>query len=251
VRLQALPGRGAVRGAGVAAALAFATLIAVRFSRVGAGTALIWLAAGAVWTLAGGDAWVLGWFIVVAVVGAFVPGVANQVTLARAYLAAPALAYGIAARFGALAVVVAIAGLTDLVDGTVARRFGSPSQFGGALDPVVDGLFMCGLAFGAALGGAFPVWVAAVAVARYVLPAVAGGVLLAAGRRLELRHTLTGQVSTVLILVLLGGACLLRGLGQDASRLVAGAEVAVPIAVVATWVHLAWAVVRRPARVAV
>src|SRR5712691_8388142 len=190
-------------------------------------------------------------FLAVAIAGLFIPGPANQVTLARAYLAAPALVYGMTGQFGALAVVVAIAGLTDLVDGTVARRFGSPSQLGGALDPVVDGLFMCGLAFGAALGGAFPVWLAAVAVARYVLPAVAGGVLLAAGRRPELRHTLTGQVSTVLILVLLGGACLLRGLGQDASRLVAGAEVAIPLAVVATWVHLGWAVMRRPARAVV
>ena len=223
----------------------------MRFSRVGAGAALIWLAAGTVWMLAGGAPWVLGWLIVVAAVGAFVPGLANQVTLARAYLAAPALAYGIAGQFAALAVVVAVAGLTDLVDGTVARRLGSPSQLGGALDPVVDGLFMCGLAFGAALGGAFPVWLAGVAVARYVLPALAGGALLAAGRRPELRHTLTGQVSTVLILVLLGGACLLRGLGQDPSGLVAGAEVAIPLLAVATWAHLAWAAFGRPARVAV
>jgi len=222
----------------------------VRFSSFGAVAGLVWLAAGAVWTVAGGASWVLGWFIVVAAAGAFVPGIANQVTLARAYLAAPALAYGVAGQFGALAVVVAVAGVTDLVDGTVARRFGSPSQFGGALDPVVDGLFIAGLAFGAALGGTFPVWLAVVAVARYVLPAMAGGVLLAAGRRPELRHTLTGQVSTVLILVLLGGACLLRGLGQDAGGLVSGAEVAIPIAVVATWVHLGWVVMRRPARVA-
>jgi cardiolipin synthase (CMP-forming) len=210
----------------------------------------MWIAAGLVWVLFGGAPWVLGWSIAVACSGLFVPGLANQVTLARAYLAAPALAYGVAGQFGALAVVVAIAGLTDLADGTIARRFGSPSQFGGALDPVVDGLFMCGLAFGAALGGAFPVWLGAVAVARYVVPALAGGVLLAAGRRPDLRHTLTGQVSTVLILVLLGGACLLRGLGQDASRLVAGAEVVIPLAAVATWVHLAWAALRRPARVA-
>jgi cardiolipin synthase (CMP-forming) len=218
----------------------------VRLNRVGASASIAWVLLGAAWTFAIGSPWWLAWFLAVALVGMLIPGVANQVSLARAYLAAPALVYALAGQFGAVAVVVAVAGLTDLVDGTVARRIGSPSQFGGALDPVVDGLFMCGLALGAAIGGAFPVWLGLVAIARYALPALAGGVLLAAGRRPQLRHTLTGQVSTVLILVLLGGACLLRALGQDSSGLVTGAEVAIPIATVATWMHLAWAAFRRP-----
>jgi hypothetical protein len=69
------------------------------------------------------------------------------------------------------------------------------------------------------------------------------------GRRPELRHTLTGQISTVLILVLLGGICLFRGLGQDPGTLVPAAEVVIPIATAATFVHLAVAL-RRPRRVA-
>ena len=60
------------------------------------------------------------------------------------------------AEIGARA-TVALAGLTDLVDGTVARRFKSPTNFGGGLDPVVDGLFAAALAFGLAFGGVFPV----------------------------------------------------------------------------------------------
>lgn len=201
---------------------------------------------GVVWVLGtGAPLWCLAWFAAVGLVGLFVPGEANQVSLERVYLAAPALVYGVGGKLGFLAVVVAVAGLTDLVDGTVARRFGAPSQFGGGLDPLVDGLFMGALAVGLAAGGVFPVWLALVVIARYLLPALAGGVLLAMGRRPELRHTLTGQVSTVLILVLLGGASLLRGLNQDASAFVAGAEVVIPIATVATYVHLAWAL-RRP-----
>src|SRR2546425_11380456 len=102
---------------------------------------VVYLAAGIGWLGAAepGRPWLSAWFLAVAIAGLFIPGPANQVPLARAYLAAPALVYGMTGQFGALAVVVAIAGLTDLVDGTVARRFGSPSQFGGALDPVVDG----------------------------------------------------------------------------------------------------------------
>jgi len=213
----------------------------VRFSRVGAGAALVWLAAGSLWVLAGGDPLVLGWLIVVAAAGAFVPGLANQVTLARAYLAGPALYFAVRGEFAAVAVVVALAGLSDLVDGTVARRVGSPTNFGGGFDPVVDGLFAGALCIGLALGGTLPLWLALVIVARYLLPAFGGGVLILMGRRPELRHTLTGQVSTVLILVLVGGVCLLRGLHQDASALLAGAEIVIPVATVATYVHLAWA----------
>ena len=219
----------------------------MRLTTAGVVAGLIYAALGLVWTVLTGASWpVVLWFVLVAALGAFVPGEANQVSLARAYLATPAAYYAARDEFGALAVVVAVAGVTDLVDGTVARRFKSPTNFGGALDPVVDGVFAAALAFGLAFGGQFPIWLAVVVTARYFIPAIAGGVLLAAGRRLELRHTLTGQVSTVLNLVLLGGVALLRGLDQDPGNLVIGAEIVLPIATVATFIHLAFAAWRRP-----
>jgi len=171
------------------------------------------------------------------------------VTLARAHLAAPALAYSLTpGHLGLLAVVLAVAGLSDLVDGTVARRFERPSTFGGGLDPVVDGILLGGVVVGLSLSGSFPFWLALVIVARYLLPAAGGLVLISMHRRPELRHTVTGQISTSLIIVLVGGICLFRFLGQDATNVVIGAEVVVPIATVATFVHLAW-VARRPVAV--
>src|SRR4029077_7379382 len=170
------------------------------------------------------------WFAAVAVGGCFIPGIANQVSLARAYLAAPALAYALAPeKLGLLAVVLALAGLTDLVDGTIARRFDRPSTFGGGLDPVVDGVLLGAVALGLALGGTFPVWLAAVIVLRYLVPAAVGLALISAHRRLELRHTLSGQVSTALIIVLVGGVCLFRFMSQDATNVVVGAEIVIPI----------------------
>ena len=206
--------------------------------------------AGVAWILAthppGPQALYAVWFAAVAAAGCFIPGEANQVSLARAYLAAPALAYSLnAGMLGFLAVAIAIAGLSDLVDGTVARRFERPSTLGGGLDPVVDGIFMGAVAVGLSAGGAFPLWLAGVVVARYLLPALGGALLIALHRRPELRHTLTGQVSTSLILILIGGVCLFRGLNQDSSGMVAAAEVVIPVATLATFVHLAW-VSRRP-----
>ena len=213
----------------------------------------LYVIAGLAWAWLGGQpgpAWLEAvWFATVAAIGVRFPGPANQVSLARAYLAAPALVYSMHQDFGLLAVCVAVAGLTDLVDGTIARRFVRPSNLGGALDPVVDGVFLGALAIGLTAGGAFPIWLAFVVIARYLLPALGGGMLLATARRPELRHTVTGQISTSLIIVLVGGVCLFRFFGQDASNVVVGAEIVIPVATIATFVHLAW-VARRPVAVA-
>ena len=253
MRRESVPGPEAVHAARAFAFAgadadrdALATLVAMRLQRSGVIAGLAYLVVGLAWIwITQPPLYLIAWLFVVAVAGSYIPGEANQVSLARAYLAVPALAYAITGRFALLAVVVAVAGLTDLVDGTVARRFGRPSQFGGALDPVVDGVFMGALCVGLAVGGYIPLWLALVVIARYLLPALAGGLLIASGRRPELRHTLTGQISTVLILVLIGGVCLFRGLNQDASGLLNAAEVVIPIATLATYVHLAFALRRR------
>ncbi len=222
----------------------------MRITRTGVIFSVVYVALGLVWAFEAGPVGVTGiyaaWFVAVALVGAFIPGIANQVSLARAYLAAPALAYSVTAdRLGLLAVVLAIAGLTDLVDGTIARRFDRPSTLGGGLDPVVDGVLLGAVAVGLVIGGIIPAWLAVVIVVRYLLPAVVALALISVGRRPELRHTVSGQISTALIIVLVGGICLFRFFNQDVSNVVAGAEVVIPIATVATFVHLGWAARRR------
>ena len=225
----------------------------MKLNRLGAAGGAIYLVVGLAWVWLAqppAPAWLLvAWFVVVAGVETFIPGEANQVTLARAHLAAPALAYSVSqGHLGQLAVVLAVAGLSDLVDGTVARRFERPSTFGGGLDPIVDGILLGAVVMGLSLSGSFPFWLALVIVARYLLPAAGGLVLISMHRRPELRHTVTGQISTSLIIVLVGGICLFRFLGQDATNVVIGAEVVIPIATIATFVHLAW-VARRPVAV--
>jgi cardiolipin synthase (CMP-forming) len=221
----------------------------VRLNRVGIAAGVIYVVLGLLWVWLAqppAPAWLLvAWFVIVAAIEAFIPGEANQVTLARAHLAAPALVYSLAVALGPLAVVLAVAGLSDLVDGTIARRFDRPSTLGGGLDPVVDGLLLGGVAIGLALSGTIPLWLALVIVARYLLPAVGGLVLISMHRRPELRHTVSGQISTSLIIVLVGGICLFRFFNQDATNVVVGAEVVIPIATIATFVQLALAA-RRP-----
>lgn len=166
-------------------------------------------------------------------------------------LAAPAYWFALSpSTYGLLAVCLALAGLSDLLDGTLARRFSSDSQrrFGAGLDPVVDGIFFGSVAFGLALGGAYPLWLAFVVLLRYFVPVVAGGVLLASGRIARLQHTFFGQLSTAVIAVLLGSLALLRFFGQPSSSVVLVASVAVPLLTLMAWVDLGRAAVdlRRP-----
>jgi len=222
----------------------------VRITRTSVAFSFVYVVVGLAWVLGArppGQAGIyVAWFVAVAVVGAFIPGLANQVSLGRAYLAAPALAYSVSAdRLGLLALVLAIAGLTDLVDGTIARRFDKPSALGGGLDPVVDGVLLGSVGIGLVVGGIIPAWLAAVIVLRYLVPAVVGFALISMGYRPELRHTVSGQISTALIIVLVGGICLFRFFNQDASNVVAGAEIFIPISTLATFIHLGWAARRR------
>ncbi len=222
----------------------------MRLTRTSVALSFLYVVLGLAWVFGARPPGQVGiyaaWFVVVAAVGAFVPGLANQVSLARAYLAAPALAYSVSGdRLGLLALVLAIAGLTDLVDGTIARRFDKPSTLGGGLDPVVDGILLGSVGIGLVVGGVIPSWLAAVIVLRYLVPAVTGFALISMGYRPELRHTVSGQISTALIIVLVGGICLFRFFNQDASNVVAGAEIFIPLTTVATFIHLGWAARRR------
>ena len=210
----------------------------------------VYLLAGGGWLVAAHPPWVAAcaaWFVAVALAGLLVPGPANQVTLARAYLAAPALVYAVSGQLAGLAGCVAAGGISDLADGRVARRFNSVSQVGGALDPAVDGIFFAAVAGGLAAARVYPLWVAILIAARYGLPIIAAGVLVLAGRRPRFSHTPAGQACTLLIAVLLGGFALARAVGWDSQALVVASAVLLPPATLATWINLAVRVRRTPA----
>lgn len=87
--------------------------------------------------------------------------IANLVTASRLLLSVPLfvllLAPGDAARFGALA-VLALAGLTDVVDGRIARALGQASKLGAMLDLVADRVLTATLAAGLIANGTLAGW---------------------------------------------------------------------------------------------
>ena len=184
---------------------------------------------------------VLVWFCLLAVIGVFIPGIANQVTFARAYLAGVAFAYVLSpAGLTGLAITVALGAATDVADGYVARRLKEAGRFGGGLDPVVDGIFFGAVALGLAVAGAYPFWLAIVVGVRYAAPAVVGAAFLLLGFHPALRHSALGQLSTATIAVLFGVVALLHGLDIDTTWPVRVAEVLIPLTALGAWGNLAW-----------
>jgi cardiolipin synthase len=93
------------------------------------------------------------------------------------------------------ALLLGVLGVTDGVDGYVARHFHQVSTVGKVLDPLADRLLLATAAVGTVAVGAVPLWVGLLALSREVL--VAAGFLYVAwagGRRMDV--SLAGKAGT-------------------------------------------------------
>ena len=90
----------------------------------------------------------------------------NALTVLRMVLVVP-LAWMIReTRYDEAVVVAAVAGLTDALDGFLAKRLGWQSWLGGVLDPIADKLLLIAAFLWLAFAGDVPAWLAALVVAR-------------------------------------------------------------------------------------
>ena len=124
----------------------------------------------------------------------------NLLTLVRLAMIVPFARLAMEGRDGpALAVLIA-AGLTDVADGFIARRFGQASKIGRLIDPLADKL-MTGAAFVilALYRGALPaipVWLMAAALARDVLILGGSALIYSLQRNSGFQPSLLGKLNT-------------------------------------------------------
>jgi len=95
--------------------------------------------------------------------------VPNILTFSR-LIAAPVIGYLVLHDYHAWAVgLFAYAGITDLVDGYIARRWNLQTVVGTVIDPMADKTLMTILTVCLAIKGALPVWLATIILGRDVL----------------------------------------------------------------------------------
>ncbi|MFZ4516184.1 MAG: CDP-alcohol phosphatidyltransferase family protein [Acidimicrobiia bacterium] len=104
----------------------------------------------------------------------------------------------------AAAILLAVLGATDWVDGWIARRFDQGSEFGKVLDPVADRILLVAGAVAVLARGIVPWWVGAIVLFREAL--IISGTLalaLAGARRIDVRWA--GKAGTLAIMFALPG----------------------------------------------
>jgi cardiolipin synthase len=143
---------------------------------------------------------------------------ANQITLLRMGLA-PLLVVLVLERDMAWALAVfVVAGLTDLLDGLVARRAGQRTTLGAMLDPVADKVLLTScfiaLTWGPGRAVSIPVWLTVVTLSRDAIIIVSVAIInLAYGRRLFYPSAL-GKLTTACQIVTVAAVLLLDAVGR-------------------------------------
>ena len=95
----------------------------------------------------------------------------------------------------AAALLLAVLGATDWVDGYIARRFGQVSELGKILDPTADRILLLTAIVAIVVSGAVPLWVALLAIVRESLVALAAiGLGILGARRIDV--TWVGKAGT-------------------------------------------------------
>jgi cardiolipin synthase (CMP-forming) len=135
----------------------------------------------------------------------------NVITVARVLLVIPTAWCLLTGRYVEALALMAIAGASDAVDGWLARRLGSLTWFGAALDPLADKILVGVLFVALTMKGALPLWVAGVAIGRDLV--ILGGALVyrLMFKHIEFAPTLISKANTaaqiVVLLLLLLGLC--------------------------------------------
>jgi cardiolipin synthase len=137
----------------------------------------------------------------------------NLICLARIALIWPILAALAVHAYGWAAVCFGIAGVSDLLDGWLAKRFGWTSELGKWLDPLADKALLITVFVVAAWAGLVPRWLTAVVVARDVLIALGAVTYLAWLGRVEGRPTFASKLNTLVQLAYLFGVLTFKASG--------------------------------------
>lgn len=127
----------------------------------------------------------------------------NLLTAARLALAPYLFFLMFRHRYSTIIPLFILIGITDVVDGFLARRYGASSRLGAYLDPIADKVLLSGTFLVLALTGAIEWWLTAVVLGRDVLILAAAGVLYFATARRNFPPSPWGKISTFVQIVFL------------------------------------------------
>lgn len=138
----------------------------------------------------------------------FVLSIPNLITLGR-ILMVPVVVWAIASGAMWIAFVLFVAaGISDAVDGFIAKRFNMTTELGAYLDPLADKALIVSIYLTLGINGFIPRWLVILVVSRDIL--IVGGIMLSwlVGNPLKIRPLLVSKLNTVAQIVF---ACIVLG----------------------------------------
>ena len=120
----------------------------------------------------------------------------NLITLAR-ILSVPVMVWAIAQGWMQMAFLLFLAaGLSDAVDGYLAKRFGMSSELGAYLDPLADKALIVSIYATLGINGNIPRWLVILVVSRDIM--IVGAVMLSwlVGRPLPVKPLMVSKLNT-------------------------------------------------------
>jgi cardiolipin synthase len=128
--------------------------------------------------------------------------IANLITLLRLLMVPPLMWLIVTDRVWAAFWIFMAAGLSDALDGYIAKTFNQRTDLGAILDPLADKALLDGIYIALALSGHLPVWLALLVVSRDVM--IVTGVMLIRKRDpvFRVRPLIAGKLNTFAQIVL-------------------------------------------------
>ena len=136
----------------------------------------------------------------------------NLITLARLLCVPLAIWLILEARYGVAFWVFVAAGISDALDGYIAKRFDQRTPLGALLDPIADKALLAGVYITLGLADQLPHWLVILVVLRDLL--IVGGYLLIQGTAAP-QPLFISKVNTLVQISLIGFVLARLGLGID------------------------------------
>lgn len=127
----------------------------------------------------------------------------NIITVARILLVLPIAWLLWHTRYFDAFVLMLIAGISDALDGFLARRFGWMSKFGATLDPFADKVLVAAVFVVFTFQGHIPLWVAIIVLVRDFTIVAGAGVYKVLYEEVEISPTFVSKANTAMQIVML------------------------------------------------
>lgn len=139
----------------------------------------------------------------------------NIITIGRLILVPLVIVMIMQQRWVAAFLLFVVAGVSDAIDGFIARQFNMKSEFGAYIDPLADKSLLVSIYVTLAIVGAIPNWLAIIVVSRDVM--IVAAVLLSwvMSRPVEIKPLLVSKLNTAAQIAFAAYALAANAFGVD------------------------------------